>query len=223
MIFFRLSVLVPFLLVCTSAMAQPVPCRIGLEAFDHRDFAPAVEALTQCIDHPMPDSARSFVLQVRAQAYMEMKAPEKALEDQKNAISIQAPKDVWPFVMLAVYYRELKQYDQSLAALKSAQKYDENGPGSGPGMAVFYHMGQTLHQARRYSEAVDAYTKSIIKNPAYGYALYGRGLAYEALGKRNEAKSDMQRAAELAPQEGYEPEIVVKLKQYGFSAPIRED
>jgi len=154
---------------------------------------------------------------------MELKAPEKALEDQKAAISIQAPRDVWPLVMLAVYHRELKQFDEALSALKSAQKYDEDGPGSGPGIAVYYHMGQTLHQAGRYAEAIDAYTKGILKKPDYGYALYHRGLAYEALGKREEAKSDMQRAAELAPKEGYEPDVVVKLKQYGFVAPLREE
>lgn len=219
----RLFVLMSSLSLCVSAMAQPVPCRVGLEAFDHKDFAPAVESLTQCLDRPMPDAARSFVLQVRAQAFMELKAPEKALEDQKNAISIQAPKDVWPLVMLAVYYRELKQFDQALSALKSAQNYDENGPGSGPGIAVFYHMGQTLYQAGRYAEAIDAYTKGIPKQPDYGYALYHRGLAYEAMGKREEAKSDMQRAAELAPKDGYEPEIVVKLKEYGFVAHAREE
>lgn len=33
---------------------------------------------------------------------------------------------------MGVYYRELKQYDLSLAMLNKALEYDEDGPGTGP-------------------------------------------------------------------------------------------
>lgn len=120
--------------------------------------------------------------------------------------------------MLGVYYRELKQYDLSLATLKKALKYDEDGPGTGPGMAVYYHTGQTLHEAGRYAEAVEAYTLGIPKQPDYGYALYRRALSFEALGNKTQARRDLFRAAELEPKEGYEGDIKRKLAEYGFIA-----
>ena len=47
-------------------------------------------------------------------------------------------------------------------------------------------------------------------------------LAYEALGDRDQAKRDLFRTAELAPMEGYDPEVVEKLKEYGFDAKVRK-
>lgn len=133
-------------------------------------------------------------------------------------MEIYPPEDVWPFVMLGAYYRELKQYDLSLAALRDALKYDEDGPNTGPGMAVYYHTGQTLHAAGRYAEAIEAYTIGIPKQPDYGYALYRRALSYEALGDKTQAKRDLFRAAELEPKEGYEEDIKTKFVEYGISA-----
>ena len=88
-------------------------------------------------------------------------------------------------------------------------------------MACYYHKAKTLHQAGRYNEAIESYTLGIPKQPDYGYALYERALSYEALGNREQAKRDLFRANELAPKDGYEPEVVAKLKEYGFDAKVR--
>lgn len=216
MIFLRSLVLMWLLTGYAPAIAQSVQCRDGLEAADRKDYISTVKNLTQCLELPLPDGLRSFVLQVRAHSYMELKAPGKALDDQKKSLALQDPKDVWPLVMLAAYYRELKRYDEALSALKSAQRFDEDGPGTGPGMAVFYHTGLTLHQAGRYAEAIEAFTKGIPKQPDYGYALYHRALSYEAIGNRKQAKRDLFRVFELTPKDGYDSEIVAKLKEYGL-------
>jgi len=84
-------------------------------------------------------------------------------------------------------------------------------------MAVYYHTAITLHRTKRFSEAIEAVTKGIPKQPDYGPALYQRALAYEALGDQTQAKRDLFRVMELEPKEGYEPEIVAKLKEYGFT------
>jgi len=123
--------------------------------------------------------------------------------------------------MLGAYLRENGQIEESLEALKAAHRYDEDGPGTGPGMAVYYHTAQSLHKAGRYAEAIESLTKGIPKQPDYGWALYQRALAYEALGDKIQAKRDLFRAFELTPKEGYEPEIAAKLREYGFSAKVR--
>lgn len=193
-------------------------CQAGLNSAQLENCSTAVIQLSNCLTRQLPAPAQAFVLQVRAQCYLTLKQPDLALKDQKTSLEIDPPKDVWPFVMLGVYYRELKQYDLSLAALKDALKYDEDGPGTGPGMAVFYHTGQTLHAAGRYEKAIDAYTMGIPKQPDYGYALYRRALSYEALGDKAQAKRDLFRAAELEPKEGYEEDIKAKFAEYDISA-----
>jgi len=125
--------------------------------------------------------------------------------------------------MLGAYYREANQFSESLAALQVAMKFDEDGPGTGPGMAVHYHMAQTLHRAKHYKEAIEVMTKGIPKQPDYGYALYQRALSYEAIGDTTQAKRDLFRAAELVPKEGYEQEIAAKLAEYGFAVKVLKE
>lgn len=208
-------------LISFTAKADLADCRIGVEANDKKEYFQAIEPLTRCLDLSLGSEPKSEILAIRAGAYFNLKQFGLAVDDQELSIALQEPKDVWPLLMLGVYYRELKQYDKSLNAINSAFSYDEDGPGTGPGMACYYHKAKTLHQAGRYNEAIESYTLGIPKQPDYGYALYERALSYEALGNREQAKRDLFRANELAPKDGYEPEVVAKLKEYGFNAKVR--
>jgi tetratricopeptide (TPR) repeat protein len=210
-----------FVLLGSAASAQPLDCQTGWTAFQARNYVGASDDLTRCLAAELPARARAQVLQLRAQSYAEQKRFDLAIQDQQASIQAVPPKDVWPHVMLGAFYREAGQAKESIAALREAMKYDEDGPGSGPGMAVHYHLAQTLHGAKRYQEAIEVITKGIPKQPDYGYALYQRALSYEALGQREQAKRDLFRAAELAPQDGYEPEIAAKLKANGFEVKVR--
>ena len=200
-----------------NTSTPPNICQNGIASFGAGNCSVAVGQLTDCLALGLPPPMQAFVLQARAQCHSKNKQPGLALKDQKASLEISPAKDVWPYVMMGVYYRELKQYDLSLAMLNKALEYDEDGPGTGPGMAVYYHTGQTLHEAGRYAEAVEAYTLGIPKQPDYGYALYRRALSFEALGDKIQAKRDLFRAAKLEPKEGYEADIKSKLVEYGFT------
>jgi tetratricopeptide (TPR) repeat protein len=211
------------LLTSCSAKADLADCKAGIEANEKKKYIQAIDSLSKCLDLPLKSGPKAQILAVRADSYFNIKQSNLAVDDQKQSIELQEPKDVWPLLGLGAYYRELKQYDKSLEAINSAFKYDEDGPGTGPGMACYYHKAKTLHQAGRYSEAIESYTLGIPKQPDYGYALYERALSYEALGNKEQAKRDLFRAYELTPKEGYEPEIAAKLKGYGFDVKVRED
>lgn len=204
--------------VSTPAHAQIERCIEGDKATRSDNFAAAIEHFTACLENArLTSGSKAQALRYRALAYGELKQWSRALEDQKESLALDAPRNVWPLVMLSVYHRELKEYEPALAALRAAMSLDEDGPGTGPGMAVHYHMGQTLHAMGRYQDAIEIYTRGIPKQPDYGYALYRRALAYEAVGDREMAKRDLFRAVELEPRDGYEADVAAKLKEYGFA------
>lgn len=203
-------------LVSTASCAQPAVCQKGVQELQAKRHAESIEPLTQCLKLDLPAGARALVLQARAQSYREMRRWSAAVEDQRQSILAARPTDVWPYVMLGAYLREEGKLEAALEALQLARQFDEDGPGTGPGMAVYYHTAKTLHQAGRYGEAVEAMTQGIPKQPDYGAAFYQRALSYEAMGDRALAKQDLSRAAALVPKDGYVPEMASKLREYGF-------
>jgi len=192
-------------------------CRSGFEAMKKEDYRAAVAPLTKCSTLQLPAEARAQVLQARAQALHEVGRYAEALEDQRRSLSLAKPDTVWPLVMLAVYHRTLKQYNEALAALTDAQNYDEDGPGSGPGMAVGYHTGWTLQEKGEHARAIEVFTSSIPKQPDYGFVFFRRALSYESIGDKAHAREDIAKAYDLVEPEAYDAELLEKFKQYGFT------
>ncbi|MBL0125555.1 MAG: tetratricopeptide repeat protein [Betaproteobacteria bacterium] len=223
------------------AVARSSRCEEGVNAAVSEKHAEAISILSECLEKRPSESARARLLEFRAQAYMKLNMAAQALDDQKLSVSIersrnswwvdtkpdevpQAPddqkltiikipkRDVWSLIRLASYHRELKQYDEALAVLKEAEKYVGDGPHSG--LHVAFYVGRTLYEMGRYAEAVDAFTLGLAKQPTYTYAIYNRGISFQALGNAEQAKRDFLRLAELAPAEDYISEIVEKLKEF---------
>lgn len=213
--------LIALLAAAPAALAAEDPCRAGVKARDRKDYQAAVDKLNACLAGEVAsEQGRVQLLQVRAQAYQGLNHLAFAVEDQQEAINLDKSRSAWPWITMGIYRRELKQYDKALAALEEAEKRDEDGPGTGPGMAVYYHTGWTLHEAGRYADAVKAYTKGLPRQLDYRYAYYRRGLAYEALGERDKAKKDFSRVAKLSRKAGVKEDIARKLREYGLDAPI---
>lgn len=198
-------------------------CQTGAEAMKKEDYRAAIAPLTKCASLPLPARALSEVLQARAQSLSEVGRHQEALEDQKKSLSLAKPGTVWPLVMLAVYHRSLKQYSESLAALAEAQNYDEDGPGTGPGMAVGYHTGWTLQEKGEHARAIETFTSAIPKQPDYGWVFFRRALSYEAIGDQPHAREDLAKAYELVDPEGYDAVLLEKFKQYGYTPKLKKN
>lgn len=208
--------------VAMPSFAQPAECQAGVTAYLAKNYDAAATSLTQCLSLSIPSGPRSLMFRLRAEVYGAQDKWDMAIADQKAAIAADPPKDAWPYVMLGAYLRKAQRLDESVAALQIAMIFDEDGPGSGPGMAVHYHMAQTLHEAKRYREAIETMTKGIPKQPDYAYAHYQRALSYEALGDRDQAKRDLFRASELAPKDGFPSDMAGKFAEYGISVKVVE-
>lgn len=208
------------LLICSTAFAQTTnqstACRDGLDALRLANVQLASSQLTTCLQLDLTGPVRAYILQSRARAYRALNNTAAAIEDQKASLTASQPYDVWPFIMLSAYYRDQKQYNDAIETLKQALKFDEDGPGTGPGMAVYYHTGLTLSAMGKYHEAIDAFNKGIPKEPNYGHAYFARAIAYELLANRSQAKQDLTKASELIPAAEYNRFIVAKFKEYGI-------
>jgi tetratricopeptide (TPR) repeat protein len=206
-----------FFALSSHVIAIPTACNEGVRYAKASNYDEAINKYSICLaDSTLSVSDRARALRNRALAYSEKVEFDAALKDQTLALQLELPKNAWPFVMKSRYLRELKRYDEAIAALALAEQLDEDGPGTGPGMAVRYHKGQALHLLGKFDEAIAAYSVGLTKQPTYAYAYYRRGLAFEKKGERDHAKMDFEKAVELEPNEGFEADVAAKLKEYGL-------
>lgn len=137
------------------------------------------------------------------------------------------------YLNYAMVAREERRYEESLRVLDNAAELATLIYGR-PGMATSYHRALALHALKRYDEEVQSLTFGLQTQPGYSEGLYQRGLAYEALGRKTEAREDFEAAAlrmsdlqltndpeQHKRMEGILRTMTAKLGEYGISVPAR--
>lgn len=128
--------------------------------------------------------------------------------------------------------------EESLRALDKAEPIGVRIYTGGPNMPLYYHRARALLVLKRYNEAVTALTTGLQHQPDYFEAFYYRGLAYEGLGRIDEAQRDFEQSASLLQQLKRDGKMVfngsaeqkalyraemdkmlAKFKQYSIAAP----
>lgn len=203
----------------SSSSSEPSvsDCEDAVKNYDSGDYSGALISADNCLMLPLNRPYKVFMLRTRADIHSYLGSPLLAIEDQLISLRLEEAKDVWPWVLLGAYYREAKRFNESISALSIAHNYDEDGEGTGPGMAVFYHTGLTYYEAGEYQQAIEAFSEGVPKQPDYGWVFYHRALAYEALGDKTQAKEDLSKARELIPLEGYNTDLERKFTEYGLN------
>ncbi|MEO7494954.1 MAG: ankyrin repeat domain-containing protein [Massilia sp.] len=95
----------------------------------------------------------------------------------------------YEFINAGVAMRKLGQFERSLEALRGAEDTDRK-LGRRASMMAQYHLGWTLAKMGRHQQAVEAFTRGLEAQPDYEEAYWRRGMAYEALGRRQQAQDD---------------------------------
>ena len=205
----------------TSA-AQELSCRSGRDAIERKAFSTALSHLTRCLESEgLSIRELAAALHLRAMAHAETGEPLKASEDYQRSLGIRPAQTAWDLIPLGIYLRMAGKNEDSLEVLKQALALDEDGPGSGPGVAAYFHFGWTLHELTRYAEALDAYARGIEKQPGFEGIYLRRALSHEALGERGKARADIARILEIGRQRGLDPatapdEYRAKFIEYGL-------
>jgi tetratricopeptide (TPR) repeat protein/S1-C subfamily serine protease len=116
----------------------------------------------------------------------------KAIIDYDKAIAID-PENVDAYTNRGIAYDNLKDYSKAIADYTKAITINSEYA------FAYYKRGKSFANSNEYLKAIADYTKAIAINPEYAEAYANRGLAY---GNTQQAKQDLQTAAQLFHQQG---------------------
>jgi tetratricopeptide (TPR) repeat protein len=102
-----------------------------------------------------------------------------------------------PRINLAILLTKHARYDEALNHLRTAQRYAPDHP------VLLYALGDVSMKMQRYEEAIATFKQVDARNLHQNLVHTSLGLCYEGLGRKEEAKSEFQKAIEVAPQDPY--------------------
>jgi len=175
---------------CNPAF-ELVYCDYGYGGVKHGFYQTGANLLDQCLalDHLSNDD-RAKYLQAKAWAHFNLENNQQALADQESAFALKPPAEQSEFINHAAYLRRLALYQESLLALRSAQKIDlQNGA---PSMVTQYNLGWVLFELNRYDDAIEAFSIGIPQQPNYPFVYLRRGLTYLKQGNTTKAREDFE-------------------------------
>lgn len=125
--------------------------------------------------------------------YMQLKDFAHALKDADETIRLKP--GATSFANRAAVYGALNKFPLAIADFTKALHYE-------PSMASAYDgLGEVAYKLRKYDNAIAYCNRALYLDPKIMEAVYYRGKSYEALGKKDLAKKDLDRAKAA----GYKP------------------
>jgi len=205
---------------CGDSGIAATVCEAGNDAAHAGDYEQAVSIISTCLALPgLPKDQRAEAFEVRAWSHSNLKKHTLAVEDQEAAYKLRPPSEYRQFINYASYLRAAGRIQDSLAAILTAERME----GEKVSMMTQYNKGWSLLELGRHREAVEAFTKGIPIQPDYAFVYWRRGLAYEGLGDKKQARSDFERSATLLIEKNNVaaagdllPAMKEKLRQYGL-------
>ncbi len=187
-----------------------VYCDYGHGAVQYQFHQTGVKLLNRCLElEHLSIEQQADYLQSRAWGHHILENNKQALTDQELAFELKPPTQYNEFINHAAYLRRLQLFQESLNALKPAQKIDElNGQ---PSMMTQYNLGWSLYKLNRFEESIVAFTKGIPQQPDYPFVYLRRGLTFHKLGKSVDARDDFSEFLLLVGEQ--KVNIPVEIKQ----------
>ncbi|WP_422087495.1 tetratricopeptide repeat protein [Variovorax sp.] len=197
-------------------VAGNLPLTADKTAYAQPDKALAL--WTRCVDSgPQTAILKGLALKMRSLVRGQLKQYGEAIQDLEASQRLMPPRESWDFMTLASLYRDAGQPEKALELLRKMQDQRLGLAG----MAPYYHLGRTLSELKQWPEATEAFTEGLSYQPTYVWAYMYRALAYDAQGRRELARKDLERAKELLGTEvkpGDRARWLVSLGQPPFDA-----
>jgi len=205
---------------CGNSEISTAVCDVAADAARSGNYEQAVSILSQCLAIPgLSKDARADAFEARAWSYSNLKQHASAVADQEAAHKLRPLTEYRQFINYASYLRRVGRIQDSLNAVLAAEGL-ESGTVS---MMTQYNKGWSLLELGRHRDAVEAFTKGIPVQPDYAFVYWRRGLAYEGLGDKKQARSDFEKSARLLIEKNNVaaagellPAMRQKLRQHGL-------
>ena len=126
------------------------------------------------------------------------------------ACSEEAP-DCWLNLDQIRNYRDSGDFERATAGLENISSCLES-QGEPKQMRFHYHQGWLFHEEGKFEQAIEAYNKGLVYQPDYVFAYWRRGLAYESLGRQEDASINYREAMRVG--EETLPEFLEILNEY---------
>jgi tetratricopeptide (TPR) repeat protein len=181
--------LTPLLLSACGQVDKWYYCGYGQKNAQDGRYEVALELLGKCLElKSLSAEQRAFYLQSRAWSYFSLDDFDNALDDQQQSFRLVAPTTRDELINYAAYLRMAGRVQQSLEPLREAEALDERDGHSS--MMTQYNLGWSLYELGRYDEAIAAFSRGIPSQPDYPFVYFRRGLAYDRVGRTDEADAD---------------------------------
>lgn len=169
----------------------------------------------------LPASLQSLVYAVQADAHSNLKQFPEAVAAKEKSIQVAGKPDPRANLDLSAMYRDAGNPKKALELVQYNldNGLGEAGKGSGFHMPTYYHLGLALTDLGQYREAAEAFSTGLQRQPDYAWAYYARGIAYDNLGSKDDAKVDFLKFSQIVNKKYVQEEQKSKLAEYRISMP----
>jgi len=221
------------LIACTAALAgcagTPNPqkaelahCASQLKASKAENYPLVLEEGDQCLEKAtLPPRLLSMIYAVQADAYLKLKRYPEAVTAQEKAIQLKVKPDPRDNLDLSYMYRSAGNPKKALELVQYNldNGLGETGKGSGFHMPTYYHLGLALTDLGQYREAAEALSAGMQRQRDFAWAYYARGVAYDHLNDKDDAKADFTMFAKMTNKKYVLAEQQAKLNEYHITLP----
>lgn len=202
--------------------ANLVHCANQFKASKAENYPLVLQEGDLCLQkNTLPASLQSLIYSVQADAYSNLKHFPEAVAAKEKSMQLAVKPDPRANLDLSAMYRDAGNPKKALELVQYNldNGMGEAGKGSGFHMPTYYHLGLALTDLGQYREAAEAFSTGLQRQPDYAWAYYARGIAYDHLGSRDDAKADFMKFSQIANKKYVLEEHKAKLAEYRISMP----
>ncbi|ROO36120.1 N-acetylglucosamine transferase [Pseudomonas sp. AF76] len=197
-------------------------CSNQLKALKAENYTLVLQEGDLCLQkNTLPASLQSVIYAVQAEAHSNLNQFSQAVTAKEKSIQLAVKPDPRANLDLSAMYREAGNPRKALELVQYNldNGLGEAGKGSGFHMPTYYHLGLALTDLGQYREAAEAFSAGLERQPDYAWAYYTRGVAYDHLGAKDDAKSDFKKFLALVDKKYLLEKHKAKLAELGVSVP----
>jgi tetratricopeptide (TPR) repeat protein len=197
-------------------------CGNQFKAYKAENYALVLQEGDLCLQkNTLPASFQSVVYAVQAGSYSGLKRFPEAVTAKEKSLQLAGKPDPRANLDLSAMYRDAGNPEKALELVQYNldNSLGEAGKGSGFHMPTYYHLGLALTDLGQYREAAEAFSTGLQRQADFAWAYYARGIAYDHLADKVDAKADFMKFSQIVNKKYVQPEHKAKLAEYGVAMP----